>query len=309
LPIITTLKETIPFGFCKDFFAKFYIRIIPTRFKKISEMTKITEQASKYRHLEKMTIQEITSYINKEDKKVALAIQKSLPQLNKLITAIVSKLKAGGRMFYLGAGSGGRLSVLDAIELPTTYGIPKGMVNVILAGGIDHLVEALEEKEDDINEGWQKLKEETISTNDIVIGVSASGTTPFVLESLKRCRENNITTGCIVSNPDSPIASQSDFPVEVITGPEFVSGSTRMKCGTAQKMIFDIISTTTMIQLGRIEDNRMVNVKLINDKIIDRGVRILMDKTEVKDYDDAKNLLLKHGSVKNALDVLSIKES
>jgi N-acetylmuramic acid 6-phosphate etherase len=272
-------------------------------------MTKITEQPSKYRHLEKMSIQEINSYNNKEDKKVALAIQKSLPQLNKLITAIVSKLKAGGRMFYLGAGSGGRLSVLDAIELPTTYGIPKGMVNVILAGGIDHLVEALEEKEDDINEGWQKLKEGKISTKDIVIGISASGTTPFVLESLKKCRENNITTACIVSNPDSPIASQADFPVEVITGPEFVSGSTRMKCGTAQKMIFDIISTTTMIQLGRIEDNRMVNVKLINDKIIDRGVRILMDKTEVKDYDDAKNLLLKHGSVKNALDVLSIKES
>ena len=272
-------------------------------------MTKITEQPSKYRHLEKMTIQEITSYINKEDKKVALAVQKSLPQLNKLIATIVAKLKAGGRMFYLGAGSGGRLSVLDAIELPTTYGIPKGMVNVILAGGVDHLIEALEEKEDDTSEGWQKLQEEAISSKDIVIGVSASGTTPFVLESLKKCRENNIATGCIVSNPDSPIASQADFPVEVITGPEFVCGSTRMKCGTAQKMIFDIISTTTMIQLGRIEDNRMVNVKLINDKIIDRGVRILMDKTEVKDYNDAKSLLLKHGSVKNALDVLSLKAS
>jgi N-acetylmuramic acid 6-phosphate etherase len=272
-------------------------------------MTKITEQPSKYRHLEKMTIQEITSYINKEDKKVALAVQKALPQLNDLITAIVTRLKAGGRLFYLGAGSGGRLSVLDSIELPTTYGIPKGMVNVILAGGVDHLIEALEEKEDDINEGWQRLQQEAISNKDIVIGISASGTTPFVLESLKKCRQSNIATGCIVSNPDSPIASQADYPVEVITGPEFVSGSTRMKCGTAQKMIFDIISTTAMIQLGRIEDNRMVNVKLINDKIIDRGVRILMDKTEVKDYNDAKSLLLKHGSVKNALDVLSLKAS
>jgi N-acetylmuramic acid 6-phosphate etherase len=272
-------------------------------------MTKITEQPSKYRHLEKMTIQEITSYINKEDKKVALAVQKALPQLNDLITAIVTRLKTGGRLFYLGAGSGGRLSVLDSIELPTTYGIPKGMVNVILAGGVDHLIEALEEKEDDINEGWQRLQQEAISNKDIVIGISASGTTPFVLESLKKCRQSNIATGCIVSNPDSPIASQADYPVEVITGPEFVSGSTRMKCGTAQKMIFDIISTTAMIQLGRIEDNRMVNVKLINDKIIDRGVRILMDKTEVKDYNDAKSLLLKHGSVKNALDVLSLKAS
>jgi N-acetylmuramic acid 6-phosphate etherase len=272
-------------------------------------MTKITEKPSKYRHLEKMTIQEITSYINKEDKKVALAVQKSLPHLNILIAAIVTRLKAGGRLFYLGAGSGGRLSVLDAIELPTTYGIPKGMVNVILAGGVDHLIEALEDKEDDIREGWQRLQKEAISNKDIVIGISASGTTPFVLESLRKCRENDIATGCIVSNPDSPIASQADFPVEVITGPEFVSGSTRMKCGTAQKMIFDIISTTAMIQLGRIEDNRMVNVKLINDKIIDRGVRILMDKTEVKDYNDAKNLLLKHGSVKNALDVLSLKAS
>lgn len=265
-------------------------------------MAIITEQASKYRHLEKMSIEEITACINKEDKTVPLIIEKILPQLNQLIKVIVSKLKDGGRMFYLGAGSGGRLSVLDAIELPTTFGISKGIVNVILAGGVENLIEALEEKEDDINEGWENLLKNDISKKDIVIGISASGTTPFVLESIKKCRDNNVTTGCIVSNPESPIAELTDFPVEVITGSEFISGSTRMKCGTAQKMILDIISTTTMIQLGKVEDNRMVNVKLINEKIIDRGVKMLMVKTGIKDYKEAKKILLTYGSVKKAID-------
>ena len=265
-------------------------------------MIRITELPSKYRELEKKSVEEITAGINNEDKTVALAIEKALPQINALIKAIVQKLKNGGRMFYLGAGSGGRLSVLDAIELPTTYGIPKGMVNVILAGGVEHLVEALEEKEDDTEAGWEMLQQENISSKDIVIGISASGTTPFVLESLKKCRENNVTTGCIVSNPESPIAEHADFPVEVITGPEFISGSTRMKCGTAQKMLFDMISTTTMIQLGRVEDNRMVNVKLINDKIIDRSVKMLMEKGGLEDYNKSKKLLMKYGSVKLALE-------
>lgn len=266
-------------------------------------MIRITEQPSKYRNLEKMSIQEITASINNEDKTVALVIEKALPQLNVLIQAIVSKLKEGGRIFYLGAGSGGRLSVLDAIELPTTYGIPKGIVNVILAGGVERLVDALEEKEDSVVEGWQKLTEEKISVRDIVLGISASGTTPFVLEALKKCRAHNIATGCIVSNPGSPIMEFADFPVEVITGPEVVTGSTRMKCGTAQKMILDIISTTSMIQLGRVEDNRMVNVKLINQKLIDRGVKMLMEKAGIKNYDEAKQTLLKHGTVKKALDL------
>jgi len=267
-------------------------------------MTRITEQSSLYRHLEKMTVAELTGHINNEDKKVAIAIEKALPHLNKLIEAIVQKLKAGGRMFYLGAGSGGRLSVLDAIELPTTYGIPKGMVNVILAGGLEHLIEAPEEKEDDTEAGWEALMGYDVSADDIVIGISASGTTPFVLSALKQCNLNNITTGCIVSNPDSPIAAEVELPVEVITGPEFITGSTRMKCGTAQKMIFDMISTTTMIQLGRVEDNSMVNVLLINDKITDRAVKILMQKAELKDYEEAKSILLKHGSVKKAMDAL-----
>lgn len=267
---------------------------------------RITEQPSKYRHLEKLSVEEITGYINQEDKTVAFAVEKALPQINQLIHCIVSKLKAGGRMFYLGSGSGGRLSVLDSIEMPTTYGISKGIMNVILAGGIDRLADALEEKEDDTEEGWNKLVENNISSADIVIGISASGTTPFVLASLKKCRENGIATSCIVSNPSSPIAEQADYPVEVITGTEFITGSTRMKCGTAQKMIFDIISTTTMIQLGRVEDNSMVNVQLINDKITDRAVKMLMEKSGIKDYTEAKETLLKHGSVKKALDELRV---
>lgn len=273
-----------------------------------NKMIRITEQASPYRHLETLSVAEITASINKEDKTVALIIEKALPQVNALIACIVKNLKAGGRMFYLGAGSGGRLSVLDAIEMPTTYGVEKGLINVVLAGGAEHLIEALEEKEDDLLEGWEKLQEAAVSNKDIVIGISASGTTPFVEEALKSCKKNGITTGCIVSNPGSPIAKYADYPIEVITGPEFITGSTRMKCGTAQKMLFDIISTTTMIQLGRVEDNKMVNVKLINDKIIDRGVNMLMEKSGLTDYARAKELLLEAGSVKNALDrLLSLK--
>ncbi|MBI0401244.1 N-acetylmuramic acid 6-phosphate etherase [Cyclobacterium marinum] len=267
-------------------------------------MTKITEQPSLYRHLEKMSIEELTANINNEDKKVALAIEKALPEINLLIKNIVEKLENGGRLFYLGAGSGGRLSVLDAIELPTTYGIPKGKVNVILAGGVDRLIEAREEKEDDPNAGWEALKGYEVSENDFVLGISASGTTPFVLGALKSCRANGVLTGCIVSNPESPIAANADYPVEVLTGPEFVSGSTRMKCGTAQKMIFDMISTTSMIRLGRVEDNKMVNVLLINDKIVDRSVKMLMERAEMSNYEEAKELLMEKGSVKSALESL-----
>jgi N-acetylmuramic acid 6-phosphate etherase len=267
-------------------------------------MTRITEQDSLYRHLEKMTVEELTASINREDKKVALAIEKALPQINALIGKLVLQLKDGGRLFYLGAGSGGRLSVLDAIELPTTYGIPKGIVNVILAGGVDHLVEAREEEEDNIEAGWKALESHNVSTKDFVLGISASGTTPFVLASLKTCQAKGIPTGCLVSNPESPIAQYADFPIEVFTGPEFITGSTRMKCGTAQKMIFDMISTTAMVQLGRVEDNKMVNVLLINDKITDRAVKMLMERSGIPDYEMAKQLLLDKGSVRKALDHL-----
>jgi N-acetylmuramic acid 6-phosphate etherase len=264
----------------------------------------VTEQHSVHRHLETKKIEEITTLINGENAVVAQAIEQSLPQLNELIHAIVDKLKKGGRMFYLGAGSGGRLSVLDVIELPTTFGIKKGIINTILAGGIERLAEAREEMEDNFNEGWESLQKENVSDKDIVIGISASGTTPFVLGALTSCRKNNIVTGCIVSNRDSPIAAASDFPVEVITGPEFITGSTRMKCGTAQKMIFDMISTTAMIQLGRVEDNQMVHVLLINKKITDRAVKMLMEKAGIASYKEAKELLLEYGSVKNAIDHL-----
>ena len=272
------------------------------------KMIKITEQPSKYRHLEKMPIEEMTATINQEDKKVAFSIEKALPRINQLIIAIVEKLKSGGRIFYVATGSGGRLSVLDVIELPTTFGLSSGVFNVVLAGGMDRLVEALEEKEDDTEEGWTMLNSQNISEKDIVVGISASGTTPFVLAALEECHKRNITTGCIVSNPGSPIAEQADFSVEVITGPEILAGSTRMKCGTAQKMILDMISTTVMTQLGRVEDNRMVNMKMLNKKMMDRSVKMLMEKAAINDYEAAKELLINHGSVKKALDFYQAKK-
>ncbi|HRN55030.1 MAG TPA: N-acetylmuramic acid 6-phosphate etherase [Agriterribacter sp.] len=270
-------------------------------------MDKITEQPSLYRHLEKKTIDELTFHINKEDQKVAAAIQKALPQVNALISVIVNKLRNGGRMFYVGAGAGGRLAVLDTLELPTTYGIEKGIVNVVLAGGTENLVHAPEDQEDDVAAGWNALQELNISASDIVVGISASGSTPFVLASLSKCRQAGITIGCIVSNPSSDIAELADFPVEILTGPEFVTGSTRMKCGTAQKMIFDMISTTAMIQLGKVADNSMVNVQLVNNKIINRSAKMLMNKGGIEDYDQAKKIVIAYGSVQLALDALDPK--
>ena len=267
-------------------------------------MERITEQPSKYRHLEKMSVDELVANINKEDQTVALAIEKQLPQISKMITAIEKQLKAGGRMFYLGAGSGGRLSVLDKIELPNTYGIEKGIIEVILAGGEENLIYAPEEMEDDEEAAWNQMQELQVSGNDFIIGISASGTTPFVVAGLKKCRENYIPCGCIVGNPDSPIAAFADYPIEVITGPEFVTGSTRMKCGTVQKMLFDMISTTVLIRLGRVEDNRMVNVRLINNKVVDRSVKMLMEKRDLTDYDEAKELILKYGNVKKAMEYI-----
>jgi N-acetylmuramic acid 6-phosphate etherase len=261
---------------------------------------RLTEQPSKYDNLETKTVAELIRDINAEDKTVAFAIEKALPEIEKLISAVEKQLKNGGRMYYLGCGSGGRLSVLDVIELPNTYGIEQGKINAILAGGVRNLVDALEEKEDDKEEGWSALLQENISPKDIVIGVSASGTTPFVLEALKKCKENGISCGSIVNNPDSLISHYSDYPVEVITGPEFVTGSTRMKSGTSQKMIFDMISTTVLIRLGRVEGNRMVNVRLINNKVVDRSVRMLMERNHLENYEFAQEMILKNGTVKKA---------
>ena len=202
-------------------------------------------------------------------------------------------------MFYCGCGTGGHLAVDDVLELPNTYGIDPEMIQCVLAGGVENLVLDLEEKEDDTEEGWQTLESKHISQKDIVVGISASGTTPYVLATLKKCKENGITTGSFVNNPDAPISKYSDYPVEVITGPEFVTGSTRMKAGTSQKLICDMISTTLMIRLGRVEDNMMVNANLINDKVIDRSVRMLMERNpELLDYDYCKKMIEKCGSVK-----------
>ncbi|MDY6384306.1 MAG: N-acetylmuramic acid 6-phosphate etherase [Bacteroidales bacterium] len=260
---------------------------------------RLTEQPSKYDHLEKMSVKELLHNINEEDKTVPLAIEKVLPDLEKLVTAIENQLRNGGRMFYCGCGTGGRLSVLDAIELPNTYGIDPNQIQCVLAGGVENLVLALEEKEDDIEEGWRTLQERNISPKDIVVGISASGTTPYVLNTLKHCQENHIPTGSFVNNPDSPISKYSDYPVEVITGPEFVTGSTRMKAGTSQKLICDMISTTVLCRLGRIEGNRMVNVRLINDKVVDRSVRMLMERNpSLTDYEYCKEMIKKCGTVK-----------
>lgn len=265
-------------------------------------MEKITEQPSLYNDLEKKTVPELTAGLISEYSKIAGAIEAAKPQLDAFLQAAVDKLKAGGRLIYLGAGSGGRLSVMDIIELPVTYGMEKWQLDAVLAGGVDKLVLALEEKEDDTEEAWKVLQEKSVSQKDIVLGISASGTTPFVLHGLMKCREHQITTGALVSNPGSPISEQADYPIEVITGPEFVTGSTRMKAGSAQKMIFDMISTSCMIQLGRVKDNKMVNVVMINDKITDRAVRIMMEQGPIDNYGKAKEILFKYGSVASALE-------
>ncbi|MFT4153124.1 N-acetylmuramic acid 6-phosphate etherase [Parafilimonas sp.] len=260
-----------------------------------------TEQPSHYRHLEEMQVKEIIEYINGEDKMVAFAVEKALPQIEKLIEAIADKMLAGGRLFYLGAGTSGRLGILDASECPPTYGVPYDLVQGLIAGGFSAIVRAAEFAEDDTEQGWIDLKEKNISDKDFVVGVAASGTTPYVIGALAHCKKNNIETGCITCNAGSPLAAAADYPVEVITGPEFVTGSTRMKAGTAQKMVLNMISTTVMIQLGRVEDNSMVNMQLNNEKLIDRGVKMLMQQANIKAYAEAKDLLVKEGSVKKAV--------
>ena len=263
---------------------------------------KITEEPSPYRHLEKMSVQEIVTNINREDHKVAAAVEKSLPQIVKLIVAVSEKMKAGGRLFYVGAGTSGRLGILDASECPPTYGVPQGLVVGLIAGGDKALVNAIENAEDDKDRGWADLQEYGVNEKDFVIGIASSGTTPYVIGALEGCRKHNIQTGSISCNPHAPVSDAADFPVEVVVGPEFVSGSTRMKSGTAQKMVLNMISTAVMIQLGRVEDNKMVNMQLNNAKIVDRGARIVMEKTGIDREEEATALLLKWGSVKKAVE-------
>lgn len=263
---------------------------------------KITEQASPYRHLEKMPVAEIISIMNREDKSVPVAVEKALPQIENLINEVVDKLLAGGRLFYIGAGTSGRLGILDASECPPTYGVSPGLVVGIIAGGNKAITNAVEFAEDDLEEGWKDLQAHNINAADFVIGIASSGTTPYVIGALKKCAENGITTGSIACNPDSPISDCAGFPIEIVVGPEFVTGSTRMKSGTAQKLVLNMISTTAMIEIGRVEDNKMVNMQLTNEKLIKRGVEMLMGKSGIKNENDARELLLKFGSVKKAIE-------
>jgi N-acetylmuramic acid 6-phosphate etherase len=266
------------------------------------EFVKVTEQESRYRHLEKMEVSEILHYINKEDQEVPLAVAKAIPQIEKLAAAITDNMLAGGRLFYIGAGTSGRLGILDASEIPPTYGMPYGLVIGLIAGGEKAIQKAVENAEDSLDQGWEDLKNHEINGKDIVVGIAASGTTPYVIGALKKCRENGILTGSVSCNPHSPVSAEADFPIEVVVGPEFVTGSTRMKSGTAQKLVLNMISTTVMIQIGRVEDNKMVNMQLSNEKLVDRGTNMVLQQLQLDDYENAKNLLLKYGSVKKAVD-------
>jgi N-acetylmuramic acid 6-phosphate etherase len=262
----------------------------------------VTESESNYRFLEKMSVFELLANINKEDKTVANATEKAIPQIEALVHVIADKMLAGGRLFYIGAGTSGRLGIVDASECPPTYGVPHGLVIGVIAGGNKAITEAVEFAEDDLVQGWLDLQEYGINEKDVVIGIAASGTTPYVIAALEKCREHNIVTGSISCNPGAPISKAADYPIEAIVGPEFITGSTRMKSGTAQKLILNMISTSVMIQLGRVEDNKMVNMQMTNEKLVDRGVKMLMEKMQTSDYELAKSLLLQSGSVKKSLD-------
>ncbi|MBK8052194.1 MAG: N-acetylmuramic acid 6-phosphate etherase [Saprospiraceae bacterium] len=264
-------------------------------------MERITESPSLYRHLEQKSTLELLSDINTEDQKVALAVQKSMRQIVPLIDAIYNKMKNGGRLFYIGAGTSGRLGVLDASECPPTYGVPKDWVIGLIAGGDTALRNPVERAEDDPQQAWKDLSVYEIDQNDVLVGIAASGTTPYVINGLKTANEHGIITGSISCNPGAPVSLVANFPIEVIVGPEYVTGSTRMKSGTAQKLVLNMISTSVMIKLGRVRDNRMVDMQLSNDKLVDRGVKMVIEKTG-QNYEQAKELLLEKGSVRKAVD-------
>ncbi|MEM0992076.1 MAG: N-acetylmuramic acid 6-phosphate etherase [Bacteroidota bacterium] len=263
-------------------------------------MQRITEQPSNYRHLEKMSIQDLLIHINQEDKTVPDAVEKAIPSIDPLVQAIVEKMKVGGRLFYIGAGTSGRLGIVDASECPPTYGVPHDWVIGLMAGGDAAIRKSQEFAEDSEQQAWQDLQAYLVNEGDVVIGIAASGTTPYVVHGLRICQENGITTGGITCNPNAPISQYADFPIEVITGPEFVTGSTRMKAGTAQKLVLNMISTSVMIRLGRVVDNKMVDMQLSNNKLVDRGTKMLMQELGLE-YEIANQLLLKHGSVRKAV--------
>lgn len=265
---------------------------------------KTTESDSKYNHLEKMEIRELLSNINKEDKTVPLAIEKELFKIEKLVEVIVAKMEQGGRLFYLGAGTSGRLGVVDASECPPTFGVEHGLVVGLIAGGDSAMWKAVEFAEDSTTQGWEDLQKYQITNKDVVIGIAASGTTPYVIGALEMCNKNEIVTGCIVCNSDSPVAKTAQLPIEVIVGSEFVTGSTRMKSGTTQKLVLNMISTAVMIKLGKVKGNKMVDMQLSNNKLVNRGTRMIMNELKVN-YETANDLLLKYGSVRKAVDACS----
>ena len=261
---------------------------------------KITEQPSHYDHLEQMSVGELLQHINEEDALVAEVVRKALPQIETFVTAIEPRMKRGGRLFYIGAGTSGRLGVLDASELPPTFGVSDVWVIGVIAGGDKALRHAVEHAEDIAEQGWKDLLAHHPTQDDTVLGIAASGTTPYVVDAIRQARRNGLLTGCITSNPNTPLAQEAEFPIETIVGPEFVTGSSRMKSGTAQKMVLNMISTTLMIRMGRVQGNRMVNMQLTNDKLIDRGTRMLQDSLGLS-YEEARERLLETGSVNDCL--------
>ncbi len=268
---------------------------------------RITESDSSYDNLEMMSLKDLLININREDQTVAISVQKAIPQIEKLTSEIAARMKKGGRLFYLGAGTSGRLGIVDASECPPTFGVPHGLVIGIIAGGDTAIRKAVEFAEDDIEQGWKDLKAFDITTNDSVIGIAASGSTPYVVAALQKCNDENILTGCITCNPGSPVAQTAKFPVEVITGPEFVTGSTRMKAGTAQKLVLNMLSTTLMIHLGRVKGNKMVDMQLSNHKLIDRGTRMVMNALDIGS-EEASTLLKQYGSVRNVINYYTQKK-
>lgn len=262
---------------------------------------KITEQPSRYDHLEQMSVSELLTHINEEDQRVAEAVRRSLPQIEALVEAVERRMMRGGRLFYVGAGTSGRLGVLDASELPPTFGVPDTWVVGVIAGGEQALRHAVEGAEDREEQGWNDLLAYQPVADDTVIGIAASGTTPYVIGAVRQARQHGLLTGCITSNPHTPLAHEVEYPIETIVGPEFVTGSSRMKSGTAQKMVLNMISTSLMIRLGRVQGNRMVDMQLTNDKLIDRGTRIIQESLGL-DYEEARERLLQAGTVRDGLE-------
>lgn len=261
---------------------------------------KTTEQDSNYNHLEKMNVTELLIHINEEDQTVPLAVKEAFQQIEKLIEQIVIQLKSGGRLFYIGAGTSGRLGIVDASECPPTFGVSHDLVIGLIAGGDSAIRKAVEFAEDSLTQGWEDLETYDINQKDVVVGIAASGTTPYVIAALQKCNENGIITGCITCNRNSPLSQTAQFPIEVIVGPEFVTGSSRMKAGTAQKLVLNMISTAVMIKLGHVKGNKMVDMQLSNNKLIDRGIKMIMNELNVS-ASEAELLLSKNKNVRSAI--------